>query len=239
MPNLRQNISLRRVRTPNSRNLSTPISVLLQNVLPCHQILNQISDLRPPLLRPSPIRGIRMFLHLRRRNKYHPGSLDGDYSSTLSGGFLQVTRLLEEERMMVFDEGHAFECEPDGAGSVSWGGDTTLEGVSERGGAGIEEFAAFFFEHLGYYVEGVDFGCCLVSVKVKGTLIKLERGHGYEVRTYLMTRRPSFFPLMSRLYRFLRYLTSFRSPSKVIPCSGVYTMQAPVYNPLHQKNSQS
>ena len=50
---------------------------------------------------------------------------------------------------MRLEELHASKGESGCSGTVEWGGDTALKGMTERGGSGVKKFFAFFFEDLG------------------------------------------------------------------------------------------
>ena len=103
---------------------------------------------------------------LHHRLHGHPlqrAPLDRDHRRALPGRTLDPSRLRSQPRVVVLQERHASEGETDRAGAVHRGGDATLEGVPEGGGARVEEGAAFFFEHLGDDVGRVDRRGALVS----------------------------------------------------------------------------
>jgi hypothetical protein len=54
------------------------------------------------------------------------------------------------------EELHTLVGESDGSGSVERGGGSTLEGVTERGGPGVEELGSLLLEDVGKELGGVN-----------------------------------------------------------------------------------
>lgn len=66
------------------------------------------------------------------------------------------------------EELHTLVGETDGSGSVERRRGSSLEGVAERCGSGVEELGSFFFEDVGEELGGIDGGRLLISDRREG-----------------------------------------------------------------------
>lgn len=125
--------------------------------------LCKILEFGPPVLITPSVLEVCPRDHFANRGEVDRGSLDGDNTGRCRVSSTCLFWLIFELPRMLFDEGHAFEGESDGASAVHRRRNSALECMSQRCESSVKNRSPFFNYNLGYQFCAVDCRGLLVS----------------------------------------------------------------------------
>ena len=123
----------------------------------------KILEISPPVFITPSVLEVRPRDHFGDRSEVDRGSLDGDNTGRCRISLACLFWLLFDLPRVLFDEGHAFEGESDGASAVHRRRNSALECMSQRCESSVKNRSSFFNYNLGYQFSGVDCRGLLVS----------------------------------------------------------------------------
>ena len=134
----------------------------LEIILRAHGF-RKILEFSPPVFNTPSVLEVRPRDHFGDRSEVDRGSLDCDNTGRRRVSLACLFWLFFELPRVLFDEGHAFEGESDGASAVYRRRNSALECMSQRCGSSVKDRSTFFDYNLGYQLSGVDCRGLLVS----------------------------------------------------------------------------